>query len=694
MLFLKKKIKSNCFILKNAMSQQNQNIQNNYGNTKSQLKNEVPKDNKSNITPDSLTNPKSIEQEDESKTTNSNLVNNSAEKNKNSYDENVYGKNKNEYTNSTEMDLLRETLNAVLKTNSNIDKHTEKLQDNLKQVKLDDTYKQEIENSKKKKKDFAPVKKYKGFFDEDIKNLIEFIFDHSDEKFTISITDYDKFTKLLGETVKNLQEDLDKKNDKGEYEIGNPLRSFIVKTKKALNSIDDNNGFSFNPTNLVSDLSHMETSMSCMRNNISILRKILITFYNFIRMTNSYQNIEEIKSNLKSAVDDINSYYECDLKQRPMIVTRIFDKIARIEYLLERTPFIPEKDIKLLKSIKKALEKSLETRLDSNDIIISFIKVFGKDALKHICEKKISNKKAYNRILNSITKYIKNNSNIKNEQEVSTIAEGLLNGQEIDDIRIKNIEKKYLKDTFFYGKVKKEYDNTIDDMENAESYEDAIIKGNDNLRKIDAISKQTKTIIESFCNFVNACNQEIEEFIKACTMYDSLGGKISKDFVNSNIIKMRERMLNSMKTIMHNYRDSFYEYIEDSSERKKVIRDKKKEFEETKEKIEDAMQKKLYKDGKPKTGKESDILETKNILSNMKEPCAFSFACYEQIEKMVDDIEQPKTYYEFKNVYPDSYYNDIENGNMFALAEKNNRVANEILKKLVLEKKAFSKDRE
>ena len=671
---------------------QNQNLKNSYDNIKSQLKNEVPKDNKDNITPNKLTDQKNIEQKDESKTTNNNLVNNFAEKNKNSYNENTYNENKNEYTNSTEMDLFREALNAVLKFKSNIGIHEKEFKDSLDQLTLDDTYKQEIEDSKKRKKDFAPVKRYKKFFDEDLQNLIDFILDRSDEKFTISTSNYDKFTKFLDETVKKLQEDLDKKNDKGEPAIGNPLRSFIVKTIKALNSINDNNGFSFDPTKLVSDLSDVKTHMSDMRNNIPFSRRIIIAIYNFFTMTNFYQNVVEIENNLKSAIDDINSYYKCDLEQRPLLVTEIFDKIVKIEHLLKTIPFVSKKNIEILQSTKEALKKSLEARLDSNDIIVSFVKVFGKDAIKHVCDRKINNKKTYNHILSGITKYIKNDSNISNENKAKTIAKSLLDGQDIDDILIGEDEKEYLKDTFFYGKVKKEYDDIIDDMESTESYEDAKIKGNDNLRKIDAISKQTKKIVGSICDFVNVCNEDIEEFTKTCTVYDSLGGKTNKHFIDNNIVKMKERMINSIKTIISSYKDSFYEYIDSDLERKRVTEKAKKNFKKTKEEIQEAMQKKLFKNGKPKVGKESEVLEMQNILGNMKEPCDFSFTCYEQIKKLINNLEQQnKNSFKFKTIYPDNYYKNYKNGNIFTLANDKNKIENKILNNLF---KNFRRDKD
>ena len=88
----------------------------------------------------------------------------------------------------------------------------------------------------------------------------------------------------------------------------------------------------------------------------------------------------------------------------------------------------------------------------------------------------------------------------------------------------------------------------------------------------------------------------------------------------------------------------------------------------------------LYKDGQPKIGKENNILEIKDMLSDMKNPAKLSFESWETINKMA---EQLKKQVEDENNLLKSTSVAQPNNNLFDLAKDKMAIENKVLNDVI-----------
>ena len=572
---------------------------------------------------------------------------------------------------SNEIDLIRDLYSNI----NSIDVISQQSAQNEKDfitecntVVLDKTYDDNIKKCKDEKGKFAPIKQFKGWSNMLAIPLMRII-ENTDENGEIAVSDYDSFINgPLKELKDDLKKSLEKKDDKGKPSTPIEMQTFIKKALEGIEDIENNNGFSFDPTKMRYNFGIMHKDMSNIYHNISVIDQIIMAIYNFFTFSDFYQDVTEIRIILDRLYEDIKLYYDAPLENRQFLVNRIYERIAKIEYLFSNTYLIKKEDYEALHAIKSDLQEAMKTKINANGIVVAFIRTFGQNAVKSINLDTLD-KKTCQAITKALAKSIDNSSDVGEEQSI-IIAQQLLEGKKIEKIPLPKSKEKYI-NVFFDGKTAKEFKFMMDKLNNVGKLEDAKIKANTNLKKVNAISQTTKAIIDAISNYTTKCNQEIEMLRRKFSLLNGAGGNVQEYNVNRSIMDIKLRMFQNIQRIVQNAKKNIYEYIDDNAKREAVIQKADSEFKAEKESIEAIMKEQLYDDNRenPAAGKEDQVIEMKNMLSDMKSIPAFAFANYETIRDILLNIgTQLRTSNEFTSTnYP--------NNNLFALST--NRANNE-----------------
>ncbi len=584
-------------------------------------------------------------------------------------------RNNDRYVGSSPYDLIRDLYNTA-----KISPETTMLDSDfikyLEDYKVDEKYNKAIQDAIKNKKKADKIKDYKFNWSQMLAIPIMRLLENTDKDGKISIGDYNDFINGPFRDLKNrLLDDLNAKDSDGKPTAIVEMQVFIKKAIEELNNIENNNNFAFNPTQMRYDLGDVYKNTVNIYKNISFLQKIIIAIYNFFTFSNFYKDIPEMADLSNKIIEDVNSYYNLPLEERQLLVNRIIQKIARIKYLSSRNFFIPSSVKDCIKKIEDSLDVAVETKIDSVDAIVSFIKSFGADAVKNVCINSINedlNKCLMDKISKEVSKTYKN----VGELEAGAVATSVLNYDE--DTKYKPISVD--RNIFYEGKLKDEYNKMVGKIDEISSLEDIKIKCNNNLIKVDAIKKQTKKIIEGINMYFSSYSKRLFEMKKNYSLLASSGANYSVEYINSNIKNLQMNFINNVDNVLNNFKNSFYEYEDNEKERKKVINSTDKKFAEEKEYITKIMKEYLYKDGQPKIGKENNILEIKDMLSDMKNPAKLSFESWETINKMA---EQLKKQVEDENNLLKSTSVAQPNNNLFDLAKDKMAIENKVLNDVI-----------
>ena len=224
-------------------------------------------------------------------------------------------------------------------------------------------------------------------------------------------------------------------------------------------------------------------------------------------------------------------------------------------------------------------------------------------------------------------------------------------------------------------------------LDSVSSYEDAKIKANTNLKKVDAISKKTKAITDAISKYISQTNKGIIELRRKYNLLVSTGATLEAANVNKEIVEIKKHMFENIKRATDEVKNSVYQYVDDPNKRKSIVDESEKSFKKEISDIKKIMEKELFdnktekdKEEKlliPKPGKGNDIEEMQDMLDNMKNIASFAFSNWEQVKEMVNRIEQQtQTTQEFVS-------NFNNNTNLFDLIKNRAKIENNVINNMM-----------
>jgi hypothetical protein len=336
---------------------------------------------------------------------------------------------------------------------------------------------------------------------------------------------------------------------------------------------------------------------------------------------------------LDELYSDIESYYELPLKKRQEIVDIMNSKLSRIKFLLSGIYGIKVEDLEIVKKMQIDLKEAMSTKIDASGIIVDFIIAFGSEKALEYVDIKSINKDAYNCVLVKLMEAIENSCGLSKD-ESKKIAKSILNKEKKQEGVKENIV------AFYDGKVKKEYDKMLDDIDKKSSFEDAKINGNRNLQKVDAINKKTSAIITGVAQYVNNCLADISELKQKYFVLKTSGCSVDDDGIRDTINSFVDQLSTTVSQMADEYK-LFYEYIDDEKIRKNVINETNEKFKELKESMKKSMKDCLCdSSGNPKPGKEAEFEKNNNMLGDMKNIAELCFSSWETVHKIVEETKK------------------------------------------------------
>ena len=186
------------------------------------------------------------------------------------------------------MDLIRDLYNNINKINQQSQHYADDFIKNCDTVKLDETYQQNINKSKDEQRKFAPIKQFKG-----LNNILSIplirLLENIDSNGQVSSSDYDAFLNgPLAELKKQLQDQLEKKDDKGKPVIPVEMQTFLNKALEGIKDIENKNYFPFDPMAVNYHFGVIHRNMSNIYYNISVFDEIIMAIYNFFTFTDFF----------------------------------------------------------------------------------------------------------------------------------------------------------------------------------------------------------------------------------------------------------------------------------------------------------------------------------------------------------------------------------------------------------------------
>ena len=608
---------------------------------------------------------------------------------------NIIGSNDNnnkhprEYTGSGEIDLIRDLYDNINKINQQSRNDAEDFIKNCDNCKLDETYQQNIDKSKDEQKKFAPVKQFKGWSNTlaiPLMRLLENIKSNGE----VSSSDYDAFLNgPLSELKKNLQDQLEKKDEKGKPVTPVEMQMFLKKALEGIEDIENNNGFSFDPTVMKYNFGVIHKNMSDIYYNISVLDQIIMAIYNFFTFTDFFSETAENNLMIAELKRDIDDYYDTPFANRQSIINKINERIAKIEYHFSNNYLVSKEARQSFQNIKSDLAKAMSTKIDATDVVVDFIKIFGQKAIS-ATNIHLINKNVYALILDKLANSIKDNCEFS-KTESKKWAERILKGEKLDEIlekiQLPENKKKNI-DIFFNGKVNDVFTLMTKKFNSVNSFEDAKIKANTNLKKVDAISKKTKAITDAISKYISQTNKGIIELRRKYNLLISTGAMLEASNVNKEIVEIKRHMFENIKRATDEAKNSVYEYVDDPDKRKSIVDKSEKNFNKDVSDIKKIMETELFDDKTkkgqkekvlvPKPGKGNDIEEMQNMLDKVKNIAGFAFSNWEQIKEIVDRIEQQmQTPHEFVS-------NFNNKTNLFDLIKNREKIENNVLNNMMI----------
>ena len=571
---------------------------------------------------------------------------------------------KNQYTGSSELDLIRDVYRNTNDISLKLSQYEKEFIKDCNSIVLDKKYADAISESGKEKGKFKPIKKFKGWKGQ-LAIPMTRLLENTDENGEMSISDYDDFINgPWNDFKKELQADL--ASDKSPVE----MKNFVKKALEEMEGVENNNGLTFNPTTLRYKFGILHRDLSDLYYNISVFDQIIMAIYDFFTFNNFYKDNKEIRDTIDSIYEDIRIYYKTPMEDRQFLVNQINTKMANIEYLLSNVAYlIKPEDLQIFKQIKADLSAAINPKMNSASFVVSMIKAFGQDAIKGV-DIDVMNSATINAVKNALADSIMNDAKCS-KIDSENYATALLTKKEKDDISGSEATTKII-NAYFDGKVNGELKFMNKKMDEVNVMEDAKIKGNMNLQKVDAISKTSKAIVDAICVYVGKCNEEIENVKRKYGLLNATGIVMSEESINEDIKRIKTNMLDGIKNITKNAKENIFEYINDDSKRQKVVQDSKKTFEEDKKSIEKVMKDQLCDKDGPKAGEEEEVLKIKDILDNMKNIPEFSFNNWESINQIVLDLE--------KQINSNKEFHVIQSeNNLFQLASHKSNIENRLI---------------
>lgn len=593
-----------------------------------------------------------------------------------------------EYTGSGEIDLIRDLYDNINKIDQQSQNDAEDFIKNCDNCKLDETYQQNIQKSQDEQKKFAPVKQFKGWSNTLAIPLMRLL-ENIDSNGEVSSGDYYAFLNgPLLDLKKDLQDQLEKKDSKGKPVTPVEMQMFLKKALEGIEDIENNNGFSFDPTTMRYNFGIIHKNMSDIYYNISVLDQIIIAIYNFFTFTDFFSETAENNLMITELKRDIDNYYDTPFENRQSIINKINERIAKIEYHFSNNYLVSKEARQSFENIKSDLAKAMRTKIDATNIVVDFIKIFGQKAISatniHLIDKNV-----YALILDKLANSIKDNCEFS-ETESKKWAKRILNSEDLDEIlekiQLPENKKKNI-DIFFNGKVNDVFTLMMKKFNSVNSYEDAKIKANANLKKVDAISKKTKAITDAISKYISQTNKGIIELRRKYNLLISTGAMLEASNVNKEIVEIKRHMFENIKRATDEVKNSVYEYIDDPNKRNSIVNESKKSFNKEVSDIKKIMEKELFDDRTkkgqkekvliPKPGKGNDIEEMQNMLDNMKNIAGFAFSNWEHVKEIVDRIEQQiQTPQEFVS-------NFNNNTNLFDLIKNRAKIENNVINNML-----------
>ncbi len=588
------------------------------------------------------------------------------------------------YVNSGPMDIIRD----LYSNDSSIGFETTKLDSdfikNLRNYEIDKKYNNAIENAKNNKKQLNPIKEYKQFSTM-FGVLTQSILENTNKDGEISLGDLNDFFKegSFKKLEDKLVNDLEKKNDKGELAYTNEQRNFIRKVLELLGTIKNNHNFSFDSASTKQNLGYVFRNVWFNYQNSSFIKKLLAAICDFLTFSNSHKNTREVMFLSEQIIKDADAFYDIPFNERQILINKMTQNLAKIKHLLHSIPFLPNKTNKSFKEAVKCIDQARNTKTSAVNVITDLIAAFGIRSIENSSINAI-NENTRKLMQDSLTKSIMDSYKDLTEAEASNMAGDVL----MCDASTKKFYKTNNNENIFYdGKIKKEYDAMSSKLEQTNEVEDVKIKCNTNLLKVEYIKKQTEQFIDAMNIYVANTRQHIAKCMEKYTLLAGAGANCYDKNINSVIKGISDKMIENIYYSFKNLKHSFYEYEDNYVKRKKIIYDSKMSFEEEKEEINQTIKKCLCdKDGNPKNGKVSDVKEIKDMVSKMKNIPEYSFACCEEIYRIINNIIKDINAINNTQFLETSNNN---NNNLFELANNKSVIENNMFRDL-LDKNALN----
>ena len=588
------------------------------------------------------------------------------------------------YVNSGPMDIIRD----LYSNDSSIGLETTKLDSdfikNLRNYEIDKKYNNAIENAKNNKKQLNPIKEYKQFSTM-FGVLTQSILENTNKDGEISLGDLNDFFKegSFKKLEDKLVNDLEKKNDKGELAYTNEQRNFIRKVLELLGTIKNNHNFSFDSASAKQNLGYVFRNVWFNYQNSSFIKKLLAAICDFLTFSNSHKNTREVMFLSEQIIKDADAFYDIPFNERQILINKMTQNLAKIKHLLHSIPFLPNKTNKSFEEAVKCIDQARNTKTSAVNVITDLIAAFGIRSIENSSINAI-NENTRKLMQDSLTKSIMDSYKDLTKAEASNIAGDVL----MCDASGKKFYKTNNNENIFYdGKIKKEYDAMSSKLEQTNEVEDVKIKCNTNLLKVEYIKKQTEQFIDAMNIYVANTRQHIAKCMEKYTLLAGAGANCYDKNINSVIKGISDKMIENIYYSFKNLKHSFYEYEDNYVKRKNIIYNSKTSFEEEKEEINQTIKKCLCdKDGNPKNGKVSDVEEIKDMVSKMKNIPEYSFACCEEIYRIINNIIKDINAINNTQFLKTSNNN---NNNLFKLANNKSVIENNMFRDL-LDKNALN----
>lgn len=588
------------------------------------------------------------------------------------------------YVNSGPMDIIRD----LYSNDSSIGLETTKLDSdfikNLRNYEIDKKYNNAIENAKNNKKQLNPIKEYKQFSTM-FGVLTQSILENTNKDGEISLGDLNDFFKegSFKKLEDKLVNDLEKKNDKGELAYTNEQRNFIRKVLELLGTIKNNHNFSFDSASAKQNLGYVFRNVWFNYQNGSFIKKLLAAICDFLTFSNSHKNTREVMFLSEQIIKDADAFYDIPFNERQILINKMTQNLAKIKHLLHSIPFLPNKTNKSFKEAVKCIDQARNTKTSAVNVITDLIAAFGIRSIENSSINAI-NENTRKLMQDSLTKSIMDSYKDLTKAEASNMAGDVL----MCDASRKKFYKTNNNENIFYdGKIKKEYDAMLSKLEQTNEVEDVKIKCNTNLLKVEYIKKQTEQFIDAMNIYVANTRQHIAKCMEKYTLLAGAGANCYDKNINSVIKGISDKMIENIYYSFKNLKHSFYEYEDNYVKRKNIIYNSKMSFEEEKEEINQTIKKCLCdKNGNPKNGKVSDVEEIKDMVSKMKNIPEYSFACCEEIYRIINNIIKDINAINNTQFLKTSNNN---NNNLFKLANNKSVIENNMFRDL-LDKNALN----